>query len=137
MKTEYRAGLSEAKNLARALAPKLRGGEILALVGQLGSGKTTFTQALGRALGVKGKILSPTFIVLQEFPTRLKTAAGQKIFLSHLDLYRVKSFKEADVLGLSDSWGRTNIITVIEWADKIKTKLPKQTIYIYLTRDVS
>jgi tRNA threonylcarbamoyladenosine biosynthesis protein TsaE len=136
MKTEYRLGLSEAKSFARTLAPKLAGGEILALVGQLGSGKTTFTQALGRALGVRQKILSPTFIVLQEFPTRLRTKAGQKVVLSHLDLYRVKNFKEAAAVGLDQTWGKPNSITVIEWADKIKTRLPKQTIYIYLTRDV-
>jgi tRNA threonylcarbamoyladenosine biosynthesis protein TsaE len=136
MKTEYRLGLSEAKRFAQTLAPKLAGGEILALIGQLGSGKTTFTQALGKALGVKHKILSPTFIILQEYPTRKKTKTRQKIVLSHLDLYRIKSFKEAAAVGLTQTWGQPNMITVIEWADKIKGRLPKQTIYIHLTSDV-
>ena len=137
MKTAYRLGLTEVKGFAQTLAPELRGGETLALMGELGSGKTTFTQALGKALGVRQNILSPTFIVLQEFLTAKKTPGGQPVYLVHLDLYRTKNFSEVAALGLDQLWHQPQTITVIEWADKIKQQLPPRTIAIYLTRDVS
>jgi tRNA threonylcarbamoyladenosine biosynthesis protein TsaE len=136
MKSRYDVRLSQATETAQSLAKTLKGGEIFALIGDLGSGKTTFTQALGKALGVTHKILSPTFIVLQELPTKLKTKTGRPVILTHLDLYRTKNFKEIEALGLPETWGRSENITVIEWADKIKKFLPKNTVYVYLTRDV-
>jgi len=136
MRQRYRLGLSQVKQFAADLAPLLSGGETLALIGDLGSGKTTFTQALAKALGVRHKVLSPTFIVLQEFSTRKKTLNGQTLNLVHLDLYRTKTFKDVSTLGLPQIWGQNHNITVIEWADKIKARLPKNTIYIYLKRDV-
>jgi tRNA threonylcarbamoyladenosine biosynthesis protein TsaE len=132
----YDIVLSLARTEAEKLAMQLRGGEILALIGPLGAGKTTFTQALGQALGVKEKILSPTFIVMQEFPTKLKSPSNQPVTLIHLDLYRTEKFKEIETLGLTQAWGQPNTITIIEWADKIRSYLPKNTIYIHLTRDL-
>lgn len=137
MKRRYRVPLSGVKTLAKTMATELRGGETLALIGQLGSGKTTFVQTLARALGVRQKVLSPTFIVLQEFPTRLPTKHKEKVTLLHLDLYRTASFKDLKALGLDQRWQRPQTITVIEWADKIKRHLPANTIYLYLHRDVS
>ena len=136
MKKQYRVHLTEIRKFATKLAGQLRGSEILALIGPLGSGKTTFTQVLAAGLGVKQKVLSPTFIVLQDFPTKLVTRAGQKVSLSHLDLYRTKNFTEVEALGLTQTWGQPQTITVIEWADKIKSSLPSSTIYIYLSRNV-
>lgn len=137
MKQRYDLKLSEVKKFAALVAKQLRGGEVIALVGQLGSGKTTFTQELARALGVKQKVLSPTFIVLREFPTKIKTITGQTISLAHLDLYRTKNFAELKALGLNQIWTQPHNITVIEWADKIKRQLPTSTIYMYLTRDAN
>lgn len=135
MNTTLRLGTSAIKKEAKALAKTLRGGEVIALIGQLGSGKTTFTQELAKALGVKQRVLSPTFIVLQEFPTQLRHEKN-KVILAHLDLYRTRGFAELKALGMQQLWGQANVITIIEWADKIKTKLPSSTIYIYLHRDV-
>jgi tRNA threonylcarbamoyl adenosine modification protein YjeE len=137
MKKQYRLGLSEARTFARTLGKQLKGGEIIALIGPLGSGKTTFAQELARSLGVKQKVLSPTFIVLQEFPTKLKTKDLRPVDLVHSDLYRTKNFAEAAAAGLTHAWGQPHTITIIEWADKIKNRLPASTIYIYLQRDVS
>ena len=137
MKLALRLGTSEVKTTAQTLAAKLRGGEVIALIGQLGSGKTAFTQALAKAIGVRQKVLSPTFIVWQEFPTKLKTKTGQIVKLAHLDLYRTQNFTEVAVLGIGQTWRQPHTITIIEWADKIKPQLPPGTIYIYLHRDVS
>jgi len=109
--------------LATDLASKLKGGEIFALVGPLGSGKTTFVQALGRELKIRNKITSPTFILLQAFPFKLKTK--KSVWLYHLDLYRTKNFREVKSLGFLEVWGRPDTVTLIEWADKIKKYLPR------------
>jgi tRNA threonylcarbamoyladenosine biosynthesis protein TsaE len=116
---------TEAKNLSK----RLKGGEILALIGPLGSGKTTFTKALGKYLKVKHPITSPTFTLMHAFPARL--SAKKSIILYHLDLYRSKSFLEVKALGLTEIWGNQDAVTVIEWADKIKKHLPKKTSLIY------
>ncbi len=121
--------LSQAENYATEIAQTLKGGEILALIGELGSGKTTFTKALGKALGIKRNIPSPTFVMMQEFKT------GQGLTLYHLDLYRTKNFAEVQSLGITEWWGHPKTITVLEWADKIQDHLPKKTVFIYLTRD--
>lgn len=113
--------------LARATAAKLKGGEILALVGPLGSGKTTFAKALGKQLKIKQKITSPTFVLLRIFPFKLKSKPA---VLYHLDLYRTKNFKEVKALGLLEIWGKPNTITVIEWGNKIKKYLPAKTIIV-------
>ena len=115
--------------LAKKLAVKIKGGETIALIGPLGSGKTTFAKALGKELKIKHKITSPTFTIMNSFQAILpKTKV--KIFLYHLDLYRTKNFKEVEALGLTEIWGSPNTITLIEWADKIKKNLPRKTITI-------
>jgi tRNA threonylcarbamoyladenosine biosynthesis protein TsaE len=117
--------LNEIPSLAKALAANIKGGEIFALVGPLGSGKTTFVQALGRELKIRQKITSPTFILLQAFPFKLKT--GKSVWLYHLDLYRTKNFREVKALGLLEVWGRPDTVTLIEWANKIKKHLPEKS----------
>ncbi len=127
--------LSEAASEANKIAKTLKGGEVLALQGDLGSGKTTFTKALGKALGVKQTITSPTFVLMQHYKTKLKTKSGQPIWLYHLDLYRTKSFFEVKDLGLTEIWKNNQTITVIEWAEKISKHLPKGAINLKFKRD--
>lgn len=122
--------VKDANKLAKSLSLGLRGGEILGLVGPLGAGKTTFTKALAKSLKVKGKLRSPTFILMQSFKAKLP---GNKsaINLHHLDLYRLNTQAEIKTLGLEDFMGKQDSITVIEWADRAKKYLPKKTIYIH------
>lgn len=127
MKKIFSIKLSEAQKLAGSLAGLLRGGEIIALTGPLGAGKTTFTKALAKKLKIKTKITSPTFTLMHRHSAKI---TGKKIFFYHLDLYRLKNFREAGLLGLEEFWGRPDTITVIEWADKIKHHWPKKIIVI-------
>ncbi|MDQ3018643.1 MAG: tRNA (adenosine(37)-N6)-threonylcarbamoyltransferase complex ATPase subunit type 1 TsaE [bacterium] len=127
--------LTQAENYAAKMAQTIRGGEIFALSGDLGSGKTTFTKALGKSLGIKRNIPSPTFVIMQQFETNIDSK--QKLTLYHLDLYRTKNFKEVVGLGITEWWGHPETITVIEWSDKIKEHLPTQTIYIHFERDIN
>ena len=124
--------LSQAVTAAQKMAKSIKGGEVIALIGELGSGKTTFTKALGKALGVRQNISSPTFVMMQQFEIASRIP---KLFLYHLDLYRTKNFKEVQSLGITEWWGHPETVTVIEWADKIINNLPPKTTIINLHRD--
>ncbi len=117
----YIKSLKELQKLASAIAKTLKGGEILALSGNLGAGKTTFTKLLLKELGIKSRIVSPTFVLMVPYSSKGKT-------YYHLDLYRTSSFNEVSALGIEDLWGTKENIFVIEWAERIKKHLPKKTI---------
>lgn len=112
----------ETKKLAWELAGKLVPGSVLALHGDLGSGKTCFVQGLAEALGVKEIVNSPTFAVVNEYYGRLR--------LYHVDLYRVKSEAEAETLGIDDCLEGDGI-TAVEWPEVFASILPKDAIHVY------
>ncbi len=114
----------QTKQIAQNLAQNLKGGEILALVGELGAGKTTFIQGLGESLGIK-KIISPTFILMRKYEIKNKN-------FYHIDLYRLEDNLKSEIinLGITDIWAKKENIVALEWADKIKDQLPKNTIWI-------
>ncbi len=132
MKIIQKIKLSQAKNFAKKVAAELKGGEILGLTGPLGAGKTTFAKALGKCLGVKKNMPSPTFVLMHQYQAKLINPLPKKIQLYHLDWYRTKTFREIEALGIKEFWGQKNILTVIEWADKFKSHLPKKTRIIRL-----
>ena len=120
-------GARETRGLAQKLAKDFvekRGPLILALSGDLGTGKTTFTQSFAKALGVKKRILSPTFLIMKRFP--LKMSNFQNLY--HLDAYRIKA-PDLKKLNVEDVFKGQNIV-LIEWADRVKEILPKGTIWI-------
>lgn len=127
--------LSKAEQEAEKVAKTLHGGEILALSGDLGSGKTTFTKALGKALGIRETITSPTFVMMQQYQTGKENKQGQPLWLYHLDLYRTKDYTDVASLGIEQYWGHPQTVTVIEWADKISAHLPKNRIELEFRRD--
>ncbi|HEX6977605.1 MAG TPA: tRNA (adenosine(37)-N6)-threonylcarbamoyltransferase complex ATPase subunit type 1 TsaE [Patescibacteria group bacterium] len=116
----------ETQELGNKIGSSLKGGEILALTGDLGSGKTTFIQGLAQGLGVKGRIVSPTFILMRTYEL-----AHEKNFY-HIDLYRLEGNLESEIenLGIPDVWEKEDNITAIEWAEKIKDILPKNVTWI-------
>lgn len=128
--------LTNTEKEAIKLAKTIRGGEVLGLIGELGSGKTTFTKALGKALGVKQTITSPTFIIMQQYQTKKLNKFGKPLWLIHLDLYRTKNFSEVASLGLDQIWNNDNTVIVIEWADKIINHLPSNSSILKFIRDV-
>lgn len=112
----------ETKRLAGQLAGRLGAGSVLALHGELGSGKTCFVQGLAEGLGVSDVVSSPTFTIVNEYKGRCR--------LYHVDLYRLKSAAEVETLGLED-YLEGEGITAIEWPEKAAFMLPKNTIHIY------
>ena len=116
--------LSAVQKLARDIAKKVvKTGGVIGLSGNLGSGKTTFTKAFAKQLGIK-RIKSPTFIVSQRHPLKNK-------FLYHLDFYRLDRPKQLAPLGLSEILKPLNIV-VIEWIEKFPSIKRKCDILINL-----
>ena len=99
---------------------------VIGLMGDLGSGKTTFVQGFARGLGIKRSVTSPTFLIIRRYS--LLTTHYSHLF--HIDAYRLKSSRELSVIGFKKIISDSKNIVVIEWADKIKKILPKQMIWI-------
>lgn len=118
----------ETKKIAAELAKEISGG-IIALSGKLGTGKTTFVQGFAKGLGIKEKIISPTFILIRQhkIPKTNRT-------LYHIDLYRLEKTPRVKELGLEEIWSDPKNIVLIEWADKIEELLPQNTLYIKIER---
>jgi tRNA threonylcarbamoyladenosine biosynthesis protein TsaE len=114
--------------LAVRMAAGLVPGTVLALHGDLGTGKTFFTQCLAAALGVTRNVGSPTFALVSEYAGRLP--------LNHIDLYRIRSPREALGMGL-DEYLHPAGVTVIEWAERAATLLPPSTIHLRFTAGAS
>lgn len=126
MKTFITKSEAETKEVAKEFTKAfLKNGGVVGLFGQLGSGKTTFVQAVGSTLGIKEKILSPTFIFIRNY----KLAKLNKI-LFHIDLYRLEGSKDLENLGLREIFENPNNIVVVEWAEKLGKLLPKDTVKI-------
>ena len=112
-----------------------RGGKIICLEGELGSGKTTFTQGLLKGLGIKGPYTSPTFVVMKRYKRKLK---GRKLLtkiqssvqiIYHIDAYRVTAKNVLDI-GWEEIISDKSGIIIVEWADKIRKIIPKNSIWI-------
>lgn len=110
-------------DFAKKFVKKLKGGEILSLEGDLGTGKTVFTKGLAKGLCIKKIIKSPTFVLMKVYPvTKHKTIKH----LVHLDAYRLDDFSELENIGIDEYLNGENVV-VIEWGDKVKKNLPKKT----------
>ncbi len=123
MKPEiFNTDSSEAtKELGKKIGAALKAGDVLALTGDLGSGKTTFVQGLAQGLGVLDYVKIPSFTILNEY--------SGYIPLYHLDLYRLGNLNELTEIGIEDFF-YTDGVTVVEWAEKALPILPHKYILI-------
>ncbi|NCF74890.1 MAG: tRNA (adenosine(37)-N6)-threonylcarbamoyltransferase complex ATPase subunit type 1 TsaE [Xanthomonadaceae bacterium] len=119
--------LSFAKNFAK----KLKGGDIILLIGNLGSGKTIFVKGIAKALNIKKSISSPTFNIIKIYNIPHNLDKKNKIkYLCHIDAYRLKNQKDLKILGIDEILSSQKTVTLIEWANKVKNILPKNNISI-------
>lgn len=133
MKKQYlTVSPSQTKKLGETLAREIlktkpkKIAQILGLEGGLGGGKTTFLQGFARGLGIKQKILSPTFVIMKRFKVESLRFEG----FYHVDCYRLKKPKEILDLGFKEIISNPQNIVVVEWADKIKKILPKNSLIL-------
>lgn len=127
----------ESKKFAQDFAKKFlaekrqkKGALVLALAGELGSGKTVFAQSFAEALGVKEKIKSPTFIIMRKHQIPSTKSQTQFKFLYHFDVYRIRDEKEGLNLNWKEIISDPQNIVLVEWADKIKKILPRDCVKI-------
>jgi tRNA threonylcarbamoyladenosine biosynthesis protein TsaE len=118
-------GAEQTMELARAFSQFLKGGEILALEGNLGSGKTTFVKGLALGLGIENadSIKSPTFVIMHIYRARMP--------IYHFDLYRLDDLKALESIGLQEFMEDKNAVTCIEWAEKANGFLPESVYSIH------
>ena len=116
----------ETERAAAYLAQRLRGGEVIAMYGDLGAGKTAFVRGLARALGIERHITSPTFTIVNEYEGRLP--------LYHFDIYRLSGEDELYDIGFEDYIGSGGV-TVIEWAELAQGALPDRYIRVDIKKE--
>ncbi len=114
--------LEETKKLANDFATTLCGGEVVLLNGDLGAGKTTFTQFVFASLGVKDVVNSPTFAILKSYQ-------GDKFKLHHFDTYRITA-EEAIEAGFDEIFNEKDSVIFVEWSENIAPLIPDNTIKI-------
>ena len=115
--------LAETRQWGEALGARLQPGQVVALIGDLGAGKTTLTQAIARGLGVTAPVTSPTFTLIHEYAGR--------IALFHFDAYRLERPGEMADLGFDEYLEREGVV-VVEWADRVLPLLPVEHLTLTL-----
>ncbi len=123
----------DTQKLAEKFAKKYAKGAIITLSGPLGAGKTTFAAGFAKGLGIKSKLISPTFILVREY--ELPFTSNAKLY--HIDLYRLENKQQILNLGLNDIFDNHRNIILIEWAEKLANLQNKPIIKInfkYLTK---
>ena len=119
--------LDDTKKLAVQFEKVLHGGEVITLSGDLGAGKTTFTQSLALAMGISEPVTSPTFTLMNQY-------AGKTLKLYHFDMYRIDDIDEILETGLTEYFGNADAVCMIEWAENIRSLLPKKLINIKIEK---
>ena len=119
--------ISDTYQLAKRFTQNISNGNIIALIGDLGTGKTTFTQGVAEALGIKENVGSPTFKLVSEYK-------GEDSWLYHIDAYRLNGSNDFLNIGGEEYLNTEKGITIIEWADIISDLLDDSVIHIHFSR---
>ena len=114
----------DTASLARELAAKLPRGTVIALYGDLGAGKTVFSRAFAKAIGVTETVSSPTYTIIQEY---LLDDGG---YFYHLDLYRIQNARDALAFAVDEYLNDANSYALLEWPERIEDILPPDTLII-------
>ena len=127
MRIELETGTADqTRDVGAALATMLQPRDTVMLTGDLGAGKTTLVQGIGRGLGVEEQVASPTFTLVKEYGGRLDVA--------HVDVYRLERVQDVVDLGL-DELGGPDRVLLIEWGDAVQDLLPDDRLLVELTTE--
>ncbi len=109
----------QLEKFAKGFTSQLKGGDVVGLVGDLGAGKTTFTQHVAHELGVQKEVKSPTFILVREYSTGKNAAARNIRKMIHADAYRLDNEDELWAIGFDDMADDPQSVVFVEWADRV------------------
>lgn len=141
MDTFITNNVGQTQKLGELLAKELKGGEVICLTGELGSGKTTFAQGILRGLGAKGPYTSPTFLVMKKYrithntkhttqhKKMLRATSYKLCDAYHIDAYRVGP-KDVLNLGWKEIIAGKNNVVIVEWAEKIRRIILKRAVWV-------
>lgn len=118
----------ETQNFAMEIAKNVKKGDIYCLCGELGAGKTNFSKAFAKGLGIKEEITSPTFTIVNEY-------RENDISLFHFDVYRINDIEELYEIGYEEYFF-SNGVCLIEWAELIKEIIPQNAIWINIKKNI-
>ena len=127
MEQEYRTeSPEETQTLGEEFGKTLKPGDVVALIGDLGTGKTCLTQGIARGIGIAADevVSSPSYILINEY--------NGKIPIYHIDLYRLENIAEIADLGICE-YMESDGVCIIEWAERMEEGLPETSIRIYIT----
>lgn len=114
--------------VGEALGRLVSGGDVIALIGELGAGKTTFARGLAGGAGVAVEdVASPTFALVNEYRGR--------VIVSHADLYRLERERELDDIGWDELSARGDAVVLVEWADRFAHRMPRDHLRVLLAHD--
>jgi tRNA threonylcarbamoyladenosine biosynthesis protein TsaE len=116
------SGPDETRGVAGAIAPLLLAGDVVALSGELGAGKTCFVQGAAAGLGVEARVTSPTFVLVRHYAGRLP--------MVHCDVYRLERLHDVEDLG--DEVLAPDVVTFVEWGDTVAPLLPEDRLEVEL-----
>ncbi len=116
---------TETEALGEALAARLRAGDVVAYLGDLGAGKTAFTRGLARGLGYTGRVTSPTFTIVNEYEGKMP--------LFHFDMYRLEGEEDLFGIGWEDYLSRGGVCAV-EWSERVAGALPEGAVTVTISR---
>ncbi len=119
----------ETREVGRRIAGDAQAGQVFALVGDLGVGKTVFTQGMAEGLGIAEPVNSPTFTILQVYE-------GGRLPFYHFDVYRIEEPEEMEEIGYEDCFYGAGVC-LVEWADLIRELMPEHTVTITIEKDLS
>lgn len=114
----------QTEEIASKIGQSLEGGEVIALLGDLGVGKTVFTKGLARGLGIEEPVTSPTFTLIKEYQGRVP--------LYHIDAYRLSSGEEAELCGLGEYFDQEGVV-VVEWPQNIWDLIPQDALEVRIS----
>lgn len=127
VKTYFTNSAEETKKVAAEIANKLVGGEVIAMKGDLGAGKTCFVSGLADALGFFGEVTSPTFAIINEY-------LGGRLNVYHFDMYRVTSWEDLYSTGYFE-YLEAGGVTAVEWSENIEAALPENYITVEILKN--
>ncbi len=126
--SEKISGIEQLASVARILVNSLEERSLVALVGKMGAGKTTFIKAICAELGVADIVNSPTFSIVNQYETQ----SGQVIY--HFDFYRLETPQEAIQIGIFEYWD-SGSVCLMEWPEKVEKLLPPECVYVAIKED--